>query len=984
MKKTFAAFAAAVMALGAAMTFTACSKDKVAEHDHVWNDGEVTTEATCIKEGIKTYSCTVEGCTQKKTVPIATIAHSWNDGVVTKEATCSEEGVKTYTCTVEGCGKTKEEATEKAAHRYNDGVITEAPDFLKKGKNKVTCLECEEEKIEAVEARADYSEQFYTTLTEQNNWSYGYANSYDAQTGEVDFVRIEQTEGNTWKSGNTEIGKGYVSTENIAVIAYTFNYAIPELVQTGVSVSFAGEENAAPLKAYLIHTDKNGVLYEAVELNEDDENNWSYKTEQALDIAQGDIFYLVLENDGDAKAGGNLAFTFTAPCIHVWDNGTVTKASTCTETGVIEYKCISCDKKITDSVDLIPHEYDEGKITKEPTEDEYGERTYTCEVCGDTKTERVSPTKFNGANFFEDFSTDGGNGWLYGYASNYDWDTNKFTFNPLKKVNDEAWGGTPGLEIKKDWILVEGDAAVGFKVPVLQTKVTVEVDFVGTTPAETRICARVVVMGADGNAKAVEIVDDGKNSASWNVNYEFDVAENDIIYVVLFRQTDAWAQGKLQVVINEKTSEQPTPETYAITFAGGDDATGTAPTIANKAEGAKFYLPANTFNKNGHTFAGWNDGTSTYQPITDEYTMPAHAVTFTAQWTENSVTPPTEKEVANFTEDFSLDNQDGAWSYGKMEDPWDNTRHFVQSTTKTTDAWTADGVEIKAGWINAASTATIAYTAEKAGSAKLKVEFTGSGADTLLAIRIYTVNTEDVLTEAAFNAAKNGEGKQVAEITRTFAAGETVYVMFSNEKWDDSSEAVVPNGTLDIIVTADEQQTPAPVFGGASLKDDFSLASNPNGAWSYGYVNYHFGENENFDFVAATTKGEFGWTALVEEDGDTKVNVDIRDDFLIANKGFATIAYKFTDAAKVNVYFKFTGNGLSDGQQGTFNIRIGVKHSDGTLVSAPSFRDGVEVTVNEVMEFEEGDTIYFIIEHGATGYDSGTPVITITQANSDV
>ena len=39
----------------------------------------------------------------------------------------------------------------------------------------------------------------------------------------------------------------------------------------------------------------------------------------------------------------------------------------------------------------------------------------------------------------------------------------------------------------------------------------------------------------------------------------------------------------------------PTPTTYAITFVGGDGATGDAPTIENKEEGAKITLPANTF-----------------------------------------------------------------------------------------------------------------------------------------------------------------------------------------------------------------------------------------------------------------------------------------------------------------------------------------------------------------------------------------------------
>ena len=77
--------------------------------------------------------------------------------------------------------------------------------------------------------------------------------------------------------------------------------------------------------------------------------------------------------------------------------------------------------------------------------------------------------------------------------------------------------------------------------------------------------------------------------------------------------------------------------TYAVSFSGGTGATGTAPTIANTAAGNQFILPQNTFTRTGYTFAGWSDGTNTYQ-AGETYTMPAHAVTFTAQWTQDQYT----------------------------------------------------------------------------------------------------------------------------------------------------------------------------------------------------------------------------------------------------------------------------------------------------------------------------------------------------------
>lgn len=81
--------------------------------------------------------------------------------------------------------------------------------------------------------------------------------------------------------------------------------------------------------------------------------------------------------------------------------------------------------------------------------------------------------------------------------------------------------------------------------------------------------------------------------------------------------------------------DAPQIETYTVTFSGGEGAAGTAPTQAATAEGGTFVLPENTFTKEDHTFAGWSDGTHTYQAGAT-YTMPASNVIFTAQWEAES------------------------------------------------------------------------------------------------------------------------------------------------------------------------------------------------------------------------------------------------------------------------------------------------------------------------------------------------------------
>ena len=65
---------------------------------HSWNDGEVTTPATCTTDGVKTYTCKV--CSETKTEPIKASGHSLTK-VEAVVATCTEGGNNEYyTCSV--------------------------------------------------------------------------------------------------------------------------------------------------------------------------------------------------------------------------------------------------------------------------------------------------------------------------------------------------------------------------------------------------------------------------------------------------------------------------------------------------------------------------------------------------------------------------------------------------------------------------------------------------------------------------------------------------------------------------------------------------------------------------------------------------------------------------------------------------------------------------------------------------------------------
>ena len=87
--------------------------------DHNWDAGVVTTEPTCIAEGVKTFTCAQ--CKATKTEVVAKVDHKFGEWEVTKDATFTEKGSKERVCTVEGC--TEKETEEIAKLEYQVGDI---------------------------------------------------------------------------------------------------------------------------------------------------------------------------------------------------------------------------------------------------------------------------------------------------------------------------------------------------------------------------------------------------------------------------------------------------------------------------------------------------------------------------------------------------------------------------------------------------------------------------------------------------------------------------------------------------------------------------------------------------------------------------------------------------------------------------------------------------------------------------------------------
>ena len=170
------------------LSATKMIKVAAAVHEHSWDAGKVTTEATCTTDGVKTYTCSVCKTTKTETIKatghketeirnaveatcqqegytgdkvcktcgtvlekgttIVKKDHSWDAGKVTTAATCTTDGVKTYTCRV--CKTTKTETIKATGHKMGEWKTVTAATTQKEGKQERTCTACDYKETKSI------------------------------------------------------------------------------------------------------------------------------------------------------------------------------------------------------------------------------------------------------------------------------------------------------------------------------------------------------------------------------------------------------------------------------------------------------------------------------------------------------------------------------------------------------------------------------------------------------------------------------------------------------------------------------------------------------------------------------------------------------------------------------------------------------------------------------------------------------------------
>lgn len=111
-------------------------------------------------------------------------------------------------------------------------------------------------------------------------------------------------------------------------------------------------------------------------------------------IIEGDESETIYENISDIMISDDMTISVVwindcSKLGHIWDEGEVTRAATCTEKGVKSITCTVCGETKTEDIAATGHSWDDGFVTRAATCIAKGVKTYTCKNCKITKSEDI-------------------------------------------------------------------------------------------------------------------------------------------------------------------------------------------------------------------------------------------------------------------------------------------------------------------------------------------------------------------------------------------------------------------------------------------------------------------------------------------------------------------------------------------------------------------------------------------------------------------
>ena len=334
---------------------------------HQWDEGEVTTPATCTATGEKTYTCTV--CNRTKTETLAALEHNYGEpSYVWNGTSCTAERV----CSRDGSHKETETATAAVTVTQNkDCVSDELSTYTASFQNTAFAEQTKENVVTANKLGHDF---------ENGTWQSD-GDGHWKKCSRCDVTDEASKAPHNWDTGVikkqptcTTAGEktftctvcNRTKTETLAALEH--NYGEPSYVWNGTSCTAervcsrdgSHKETETATAAVTVTQNKDCVSDELSTYTASFQNTaFAEQTKENVVTANKlghDFENGTWQSDGDGH----------------WK------------------KCSRCD--VTDEASKAPHNWDTGVIKKQPTCTTAGEKTFTCTVCNRTKTETVSAT----------------------------------------------------------------------------------------------------------------------------------------------------------------------------------------------------------------------------------------------------------------------------------------------------------------------------------------------------------------------------------------------------------------------------------------------------------------------------------------------------------------------------------------------------------------------------------------------------------------
>ena len=377
------------------------------DHTYVISDSK---EATCLEDGYRVFSCSIEGCDVEdsiytEVISAANAEHSYTKLVSTKPATCTEEGYTINAC--ELCGTTERTVLEKAEHVKTNEVVkneatctedgelefyctvcnkkyTESIEALghtegeaevenatcqKTGKSVVKCTTCKEVISEEVLPIADHDWAHLTTRVEADcaNGIVGEETQYCTVCNKTRIAKIEgHTLAVTTKASCEEDGEKTCSkcgtTEVIPARGHNYE------VTTEATCVIDGEkacQNTGATEEYVACTSTEVI----------EKLGHDYKTTKNATCTPSDVFTNgeeVCQREGCTEDTEGHTHVITAA--HNW---AITREATCATSGL--QKCSDCGK--VETIDAKGHNWGTPAVIKAPTCTETGIGSRYCATC---------------------------------------------------------------------------------------------------------------------------------------------------------------------------------------------------------------------------------------------------------------------------------------------------------------------------------------------------------------------------------------------------------------------------------------------------------------------------------------------------------------------------------------------------------------------------------------------------------------------------